>query len=218
MTEGAKQIFWLNDIQLRSFGWTGTLSNICSAQKEFSSQAFTIMMWYRSSDLTGHNAMFTIRTGTSGILNGFSVIVEKNSVQACQQNVAMIATTGKIEKDVWTHIAFTRDKTGTHIKGYVNGELVSDGTYIAQKGLPDTIVLPHNVECNAELAKVTLHDIELSQEEICMDMQNINLLQYIDWLRAAYLTGINDEVLVDWCGNYNINASGTLVNKGKFIL
>jgi len=79
-------------------------------------------------------------------------------------------------------------------------------------------VLPHNVECIAELAKVILYDIELIQEEICMDMQNINLLQYIDRLRAAYLTGINDEVLVDWCGNYNINASGALVDKGKFIL
>jgi len=43
----------------------------------------------------------------------------------------MIRTTGIVEKDVWTHIAFTRDKSGTHIKGYVNGELVSDGTYNA---------------------------------------------------------------------------------------
>jgi len=77
MNEASKQIFWLDEMQLKQYGWNTSVAEYNSLQKEFAGQAFTIMFWYKQSVFSGgHNGIMTIRKGTSGNTNSFSIGIE----------------------------------------------------------------------------------------------------------------------------------------------
>lgn len=219
MNEASKQIFWLDEMQLKQYGWNNAIEyDINSKQKSFNGYAFTMMMWYRQKTFTAHNGIVGIRTGTSGNLNAFTMGIETTGeFTGCQQRVSNVNTGYKIVADTWHHLCFTRDATCTQIKAYVNGNLVHSGTYGAQTGFPDTIIFPNTAACAATCAKIQLNDIEFSAEEVMADFNNIHMIQHKDTLRALY-TEVKDGVLVDMCGTYNISMPDAVVDMGKFTL
>lgn len=219
MNEASKQIFWLDEMQLRQFGWNTSVAECSSAQKTFAGQAFTIMLWYKQSLFNGgHNGIMTIRYGTSGNTNAFSIGIEHTrEFTGCQQNVAYISTGHMISAGEWHHLAFTRDAAGTSIKAYADGALAYAGTYRAQPGLADSITFPNNAKNAAICAKLQVNDVEFSADEILADLQHPAMIQHKNTLRALY-TEVKDGILVDMCGNYSINMPETVVDMGKFAL
>ena len=217
MNEGSKQIFWLDDMQLRQFGWNTSVGECNSNQRTFAGQAFTIMFWYKQSTFSnGHNGIITIRKGTQGNTNGFSIGVETSGeFTGCQQNVAIISTGHTISANEWHHLAWTRDATGTSIKAYIDGELVHSGTYRAQPGFADTIVFPCVVNNAGSCAKLQVNGIEFSADEISADMRHPAIIYQAETMKALY-TEVKDGVLIDKCGTYSINVNDAVVDMGKF--
>lgn len=217
MNEGSKQIFWLDDMQLRQYGWSTSVGECNSNQRTFAGQAFTIMFWYKQSAFNnGHNGIITIREGTQGNKNGFSIGIEPSrEFTGCQQNVAIISTGHTISANEWHHLAWTRDATGTSIKAYIDGELVHSGTYRAQPGFADTIVFPCVVNNAGSCAKLQINSIEFSADEISADMRHPAIIYHAETMKALY-TEVKDGVLIDKCGTYSINVNDAVVDMGKF--
>ena len=217
MNEGSKQIFWLDDMQLRQYGWSKSVGECNSSQRTFSGQAFTIMFWYKQSTFSnGHNGIITIREGAQGNTNAFSIGIEPSrEFTGCQQNVAIILTGHNISANEWHHLAWTRDATGTLIKAYIDGALVHSGTYRSQPGFADTIVFPCNANNACSCAKLQVNSIEFSADEILADMRHPTIVYHKDTLNALY-TEVKDGVLIDKCSTYSINVNDAVVDMGKF--
>ena len=217
MNEGSKQIFWLDDMQLRQYGWSTSVGECNSSQRTFAGQAFTIMFWYKQSTFSnGHNGIITIREGTQGNTNAFTIGIEPSrEFTGCQQNVAIISTGHNISANEWHHLAWTRDATGTLIKAYIDGELVHSGTYRAQPGFADTIVFPCNASNACSCAKLQVNSIEFSADEISADMRHPSIIYNEDTMKALYIE-VKDGVLIDKCGTYSINVNDAVVDMGKF--
>lgn len=224
MTEAKKMIFFANDLEIQAFGFAASMFQkmFNSTLKRFPDQALTIQVWVKVQHITtADEVVSVIASGGPSNNYGFTLIIDKDEqLVGVQQNISMIYTGATIPIGIWTHIAFTRDSSGTIVKAYINGNKVHEQVVRAQGQLPDCVhfVSTSTTAHTRDVAKLSVHSIEFTADEIAFEAKNPRSISHKDDLLALFIDGVRDGLLIDHCGSYNITCNDMIENRGPFKL